>query len=173
MLFRSTAVLEQLGWIENPPADPTGGSFDRMPDGSLTGIVNEAPAVFELIGSTMSQVVTHPLHSGAQWYALMARAGITATADLTYETQYKAAYEALAQTRHCPLRMSLYHMSTEADCGEPFSSSVRGSMLHKQGIKLWADGSRSEEHTSELQSHSFISYAGFRLKKKKKINTKK
>ena len=29
---------------------------------------------------------------------------------------------------------------------------------------------RSEEHTSELQSHSFISYAVFCLKKKKKIN---
>ena len=30
---------------------------------------------------------------------------------------------------------------------------------------------RSEEHTSELQSHSFISYAVFCLKKKKKIIT--
>ena len=30
---------------------------------------------------------------------------------------------------------------------------------------------RSEEHTSELQSHSFISYAVFCLKKKKKNNT--
>ena len=30
------------------------------------------------------------------------------------------------------------------------------------------DNSRSEEHTSELQSHSFISYAVFCLKKKKK-----
>ena len=29
---------------------------------------------------------------------------------------------------------------------------------------------RSEEHTSELQSHSFISYAVFCLKKKKKHN---
>src|ERR1051326_9601889 len=29
-------------------------------------------------------------------------------------------------------------------------------------------GQRSEEHTSELQSHSFISYAVFCLKKKKK-----
>ena len=28
---------------------------------------------------------------------------------------------------------------------------------------------RSEEHTSELQSHSFISYAGFCLKKKKMV----
>ena len=32
---------------------------------------------------------------------------------------------------------------------------------------------RSEEHTSELQSHSFISYAVFCLKKKKKTKTKK
>ena len=31
-------------------------------------------------------------------------------------------------------------------------------------------GSRSEEHTSELQSHSFISYAVFCLKKKKRKN---
>src|ERR1051326_9497715 len=31
-----------------------------------------------------------------------------------------------------------------------------------------AAGSRSEEHTSELQSHSFISYAVFCLKKKQK-----
>src|ERR1051326_5586433 len=29
--------------------------------------------------------------------------------------------------------------------------------------------SRSEEHTSELQSHSFISYAGLRLKKTKSL----
>src|SRR6056300_361944 len=34
-------------------------------------------------------------------------------------------------------------------------------------------GWRSEEHTSELQSHSEISYAVFCLKKKKKIKTTK
>ena len=32
---------------------------------------------------------------------------------------------------------------------------------------------RSEEHTSELQSHSFISYAVFCLKKKNKKNIRK
>src|ERR1051326_580061 len=40
-------------------------------------------------------------------------------------------------------------------------------------VPWWGDKSevtlhRSEEHTSELQSHSFISYAVFCLKKKKK-----
>ena len=37
-------------------------------------------------------------------------------------------------------------------------------------IELKLQEARSEEHTSELQSHSFISYAVFCLKKKKKQN---
>ena len=42
--------------------------------------------------------------------------------------------------------------------------------LRKLGHKVTIIGppGRSEEHTSELQSHSFISYAVFCLKKKKK-----
>ena len=38
----------------------------------------------------------------------------------------------------------------------------------KEEIRVKVDHNRSEEHTSELQSHSFISYAVFCLKKKKK-----
>ena len=40
-------------------------------------------------------------------------------------------------------------------------------MLIDKINQLWKDRERSEEHTSELQSHSFISYAVFCLKKKK------
>ena len=39
-------------------------------------------------------------------------------------------------------------------------------------IKFYENVGRSEEHTSELQSHSFISYAVFCLKKKKKTKKK-
>ena len=39
------------------------------------------------------------------------------------------------------------------------------------GLGQTADVNRSEEHTSELQSHSFISYAVFCLKKKKNKHT--
>src|SRR5881296_4531027 len=42
-------------------------------------------------------------------------------------------------------------------------STFAGLALHRAS----ADGTRSEEHTSELQSHSNISYAVFCLKKKK------
>ena len=43
--------------------------------------------------------------------------------------------------------------------------------LMKFGTAIRARNRRSEEHTSELQSHSFISYAVFCLKKKKNIST--
>src|SRR5213595_4192278 len=41
-----------------------------------------------------------------------------------------------------------------------------------RGCRSGDPGARSEEHTSELQSPSVISYAVFCLKKKKKNNTK-
>lgn len=40
-----------------------------------------------------------------------------------------------------PLRISLYHVTTAADCGDPFISSVSDELLTKGGLKLWADGS--------------------------------
>ena len=53
------------------------------------------------------------------------------------------------------------------DCGYMKSSKDKISYKHSATFpeKL---AHRSEEHTSELQSHSFISYAVFCLKKKKK-----
>ena len=39
-------------------------------------------------------------------------------------------------------------------------------MAEKESLAKLAEAHRSEEHTSELQSHSFISYAVFCLKKK-------
>ena len=48
------------------------------------------------------------------------------------------------------------------------AATAGGSVL-EEGEFCW----RSEEHTSELQSHSFISYAVFCLKKKKKKKEKK
>src|ERR1051326_3201418 len=41
-----------------------------------------------------------------------------------------------------------------------------GETPRRTRVYDWADAHRSEEHTSELQSHSFISYAVFCLKKK-------
>jgi predicted amidohydrolase YtcJ len=39
------------------------------------------------------------------------------------------------------VRVALYHMSIEADCGDKIAISAPADLLWKQGIKLWADGS--------------------------------
>ena len=51
-----------------------------------------------------------------------------------------------------------------------FNPVTRNMDLLLHGNRI-ATMSRSEEHTSELQSQSTISYAAFCLKKKNKINT--
>ena len=48
--------------------------------------------------------------------------------------------------------------------------AAKGLQKAKVYLEEYAASVRSEEHTSELQSHSFISYAVFCLKKKTKIN---
>src|ERR1051326_2279936 len=65
--------------------------------------------------------------------------------------------------------------STLAIAGDHiFTIGQRGPSTFVVALNV-ADGSpmwRSEEHTSELQSHSFISYAVFCLKKKNRQNIK-
>src|SRR3546814_4398617 len=64
----------------------------------------------------------------------------------------------------------------ETERFESFPSDRRNAavrqMLGREG-EVWAPESRSEEHTSELQSLMRISYAVFCLKKKKKCNKHK
>ena len=47
--------------------------------------------------------------------------------------------------------------------------AVLGYVDESKKTRYIEEAHRSEEHTSELQSHSFISYAVFCLKKKKKL----
>jgi predicted amidohydrolase YtcJ len=141
--YVTSAVMRELGWIENPPADPVGGFFGRKPDGSLDGRATEVPAAMALAAPVLGAIAggAKPLQGAVEYYMMMSGAGITSTSELTYKTSLKQAYETLAALPSSPLRITLYHMSTEADCGEPFTSDIPSTMLHKQGIKLWADGS--------------------------------
>lgn len=139
--YCNSAMLQELGWIDNPPADPPAGSFGRYPDGSLNGIAEEVPAIMMTVAPAMANVIKRPLYSAAKFYHLMARGGITSTSDMTFSTDLLQGYEALASMPSSPLRVSLYHMSTYADCGDEITSRVCPDRLRKQGIKLWADGS--------------------------------
>jgi len=138
--YFNTAAMALQGWDTTPPPDPTGASFGRTAAGGLDGRAYELAAVMAVSGPLMAEVVTHPLHSGAEWYRYMASFGITSTSDMTYDLPFRPAYEALGSLPDCPLRVSLYHVSTSDHCGERYDSPVP-DRLRKQGIKLWADGS--------------------------------
>lgn len=141
--YVTTAVLRALGWVENPPADPVAGSYGRRADGSLNGRALEVQASLAIIQPVLDAIAAagHPLQGAVEYYMLMSAAGITSTSEHTYKSSLQPAYEALAGVPGCPLRITLYHMSTEPDAAEPFVSSAPEAMLHKGGIKLWADGS--------------------------------
>jgi predicted amidohydrolase YtcJ len=140
LAYFNTATMALQGWDASPPPDPVGGSFGRTPDERLDGRAYELPAVLSVAGPVIAAVVTHPLHSAAEWYRYMASFGITSTSDMTYDLPFWKAYQALASLDDCPLRVSLYHVSTSDTCGDPLESPFP-DRLRKQGIKLWADGS--------------------------------
>src|SRR3546814_4657838 len=70
------------------------------------------------------------------------------------------------------LRASYVHHCCSAERDDPLGALKSEAVAHPslQLFRIDADGLRSEEHTSELQSLMRISYAVFCLKKKK-INT--
>ncbi len=139
-IYFNTAFMKTRGWDVKPPADPVGGHFGRKPDGSLDGQGFELPVLFMIAGPIMDKM-GNPLAAGAQYYATMSRAGYTSTSDMAFEAMMKPGYTALAAAPSCPLRVSVYEVSTNKTFADPMTFAVGKEMLVKQGIKLWTDGS--------------------------------
>lgn len=139
-VYFNTALMKTKGWDVNPPADPPGAHFGRNTDGSLNGQGFETAVLFAVVGDIMAKL-GNPLVAGAGYYAEMARAGYTSTSDMTFELGLKAGYEALAAAPSCPLRISMFEVSTSQTYTDPLSFAAGDAWLHKQGVKLWTDGS--------------------------------
>lgn len=139
-VYFNTAVAKLRGWDVNPPADPVGGHFGRNPDGSLDGQGFETPVLIAVAGPILAQL-GNPLVSAAEYYAWMSRGGYTSTSDMTYDPKFKAAYEALAAAPSCPMRVSMWEMSTTDTYNDAETFSAAETLLVKQGVKLWTDGS--------------------------------
>lgn len=138
-IYFGTALMKLHGWDSTPPADPVGGHYQRHPDGTLNGRGFEVPALTEVLGPLIAGM-GNPLHAAALFFAAMARAGYTSTSDMSYDPQLKPAYEALAAAPSCPLRVSLWEMSTTETYTEPEVFIADEDMLRKTGVKLWTDG---------------------------------
>jgi len=140
-VYFNSATIKFLGWKDGkPPADPVGGSYGRNKNGTSNGVGNEAAALVAIAGPMLSKAVPHPLLSGAKWYAYMASFGITSTSEHTYNSGMYKGYLALSSLPDSPLRMHVYHMAIDADAGDEVTWP-NPSMVRKNGIKLWADGS--------------------------------
>jgi predicted amidohydrolase YtcJ len=140
-VYFNSAVITLNGWAENkPPADPVGARFGRNADGTSNGRAYETAAALMALNKVLSLAIPHPLLSVARWIAEMSRNGVTMTSEHTYQDSMLKAYTACVSVPDSPLRVGLYHMSIEDDCGAPLTSPLP-DMLWKVGIKLWADGS--------------------------------
>ena len=141
-IYFNSATIKYLNWADaKPPADPVGARYGRNADGTSNGRAYETGAVLAVASPLMATAIPHPLQSSAKFYQMLATYGITSVSEMTYNTGMLKGYEALASAKDCPVRVSLFHMSINADAGDPLDSPISTDMLHKQGIKLWADGS--------------------------------
>ena len=139
--YFTSALIAKNGWDAAVPADPVGGRFGRTTDGALNGIAYEVPANTLVLGPVLQELGGNLLYSAAQYYALMARAGITSTSDMTFAVDLTAGYEALAALPSVPLRVSMWQVSTAAGYTDRVAFAAGERFLVKQGVKLWTDGS--------------------------------
>ncbi|MGE0216525.1 amidohydrolase [Mycolicibacterium sp.] len=139
-VYFNSALIRSYGWDVNPPADPVASHYGRNPDGSLNGQGFELPVLTEVTGPIMAKL-GNPLLAGALYYAQMARGGYTSTSDMTYDPKFAAGYEALAAAPSCPLRISMWEVSTSDTYTEPTTFTAGEHWLTKAGVKLWTDGS--------------------------------
>jgi predicted amidohydrolase YtcJ len=139
-VYFNTALMKTKGWDVNPPADPAGAHFGRNPDGSLDGQGFETAVLIAVAGEILT-TLGNPLVAGAKYYATMAQAGLTSTSDMAFDLSLKAGYEALASAPSCPLRVSMWEVSTSDTYTEPTAFAPGDDWLVKQGVKLWTDGS--------------------------------
>ncbi|MEI7544981.1 MAG: amidohydrolase [Mycobacteriaceae bacterium] len=139
-VYFNTALMKTKGWDVNPPADPPGAHFGRNPDGSLDGQGFETAVLIAVAGEILT-TLGNPLVAGAKYYATMAQAGLTSTSDMAFDLSLKGGYEALASAPSCPLRVSMWEVSTSDTYTEPTAFAPGDDWLVKQGVKLWTDGS--------------------------------
>jgi len=139
--YFTSALIARNGWDLAVPADPIGGRFGRTESGALNGVAYEVPANALVLGPVLQELGGNLLSSAAHYYALMARAGITSTSDMTFSLELAAGYEALAALPSVPLRVSMWQVSTEPGYSDRVAFTASDRLLVKQGVKLWTDGS--------------------------------
>lgn len=140
-VYFTSALMTRNHWDTAVPSDPVGGHFGRTPTGALTGVAYEVPAGALVLGPALEELGGNVLSSAAMYVALMAQGGITSTSDMAFAGGLAAGYDALAALPSAPLRVSMWQVSTAPGYADAVSFEADETMLVKQGVKLWTDGS--------------------------------
>ena len=137
----NSATITFNGWADGKPlTDPEAARYGRNADGTSNGRAYEPAAVLAAAGKVQAAAIPHPLLSAARWYRKLAEAGITTTSEHAFSTAMASAYEALASVTDSPIRVGLYHATTDPSFTQPFTSQIPETRLWKAGIKMWSDG---------------------------------
>ena len=119
-VYFNTALMKTKGWDVNPPADPPGAHFGRNPDGSLNGQGFETGVLFAVVGDILAN--WQPAGRRCRVLRDDGAVRLTSTSDMAFDLNLKAGYEALATAASCPLRVSMWEVSTSDTYTEPHPS---------------------------------------------------
>ena len=133
-----------------------------LPSGSELFILpDRIPVGIDLESGLPQNIIENPFAPGQSCYPVSAfvSPGYTQVQTAAYSEKGSAPFP-----RRSGLRFAQDSLS-----GKHLANTIKNKKHYSKTLPLFSYSAvaRSEEHTSELQSHSFISYAVFCLKKKK------
>jgi predicted amidohydrolase YtcJ len=137
-VFFNSAAMSAAG-IPDDAQDPPASSWERRPDGTLSGVGYESGAVFGMAGPALGAAGDITALLAAEFEALAAR-GMTTVSEMAMDPRQRDGILNAFAAHPMKLRLRLYEMS-----GPHKSSSIspdNGDDMVKQiGIKTWSDGS--------------------------------
>ena len=143
-VYFNSAATGIFGWTNaTPPPDTANARWTRRSDGTAAGVGFETDATQTAMFSFLPGTIPNPFHNLGAWYATLARNGFTAVGDLGFSEKLLPPMQDLAGMQHCPVRYSLYQVTYDPTPHKTFDFGDRESMIRKQGVKVWMDGSPS------------------------------
>lgn len=138
----NTAAFEFAGVTAQTP-DPPGGRFGKAADGSLDGIVHEAPAVAMVARPMLGAVGFDYVSSLSGQVAALSKAGFTTIGELLVQDAEMPIVEAMKSMPTLPIRLRWYE-GTNPTLKPTGAAGDTDPMVRQTGLKLWVDGSPLE-----------------------------
>ncbi len=155
LAFQQAKVTEDTGTL------PGGGFFGRGPDGKLTGMIYNEPALLRFVDIAVKKPSPDELAKAVEAYARQAAAaGLTALHEPgTVKPQWVEMLAKLSNS--LPIRLSTSFSTDMIEASKPFAAlgpsnkarRLPNSRFSLYGMKFWADGSNQAETAAQTQPY--------------------